>query len=71
MAREKAQTALEKGLPLMTVKRAAGMAGVTVDTVRRWVREGKVAGIRPRKVGSSRLLIRTSSLLAYLDPVSR
>lgn len=52
----------------MTVKRAAALAGVTVDTVRLWVKEGKVAGIRPRRVGSSRILIRTRSLLAWLDP---
>ena len=48
-----------------TVERAADDCGVSTETVRRWIREGRLAAIR---VGPRRLRIDPESLAQMVQP---
>jgi excisionase family DNA binding protein len=67
--------AVETIPPLLPYARAADLAGVSIQTVRRWVREGRVRAGRPggrsggrfgASGGSARGVIVTSDLLTLL-----
>jgi len=65
---KKSDDRIEKLAPVLTVKRAAEVAGKSRSTIRAWVRDGLIRGHRPPGGGSTLLYIDTQSLLARLMP---
>lgn len=64
---EKAARQVEKLPEIITIARAAEVAGVSRRTVREWVRTGKVESARAHQGrGSARITIDTRSLLRLL-----
>ncbi len=62
---------IEKLPPILTVSRAADVAGVSRRTVRRWVLTGKLKASRIEQSGTSAIRIETRTLLRLLGiPVS-
>ncbi len=57
---------IQKLLPALSVERAAELAAVSRPTIRRWIREERLAAYRSRDAGSARVLIDTRSLLRAL-----
>ena len=66
---EKYDDRIEKLPPVLTVKRAAEVAGRSRRTIRAWVSAGHVKASRPFEGrGSALLYIDTASLLKLLRP---
>lgn len=67
MATKKRGDEVEKLPPVLTVKRAAELAGRSRRTIRRWARENAIEAHRPFDGrGSALLYIKTRSLLRLL-----
>lgn len=69
MATKKRGDEVEKLPPVLTVKRAAEVAGRSRRTIRRWAAEGLIKSDRPFDGrGSALLYIHTRSLLRLIAP---